>query len=90
MSSQFRKARLQIQKRNGWAVAQKNPLRAWISLPHGKIEKGEGPAADSLLVKAKAAGIETQWISDSWIALPTGMDLQVYSLLQDMLYLPLL
>lgn len=82
----FRKAPLNETKTSGgWLVfrAGKNPA-AWAQLPGAEgFEKAFGPAEiEALKAKAKekssAAGVFVREIPESWIALPTGIDIQVH------------
>lgn len=84
MSSTFRKSPLQISgDANGWAVSQKSagkaPTKAWVSVPGAKkILHAEGAEAEALLQKARDSGLKIREIPSHWIALPTGIDLQVH------------
>ncbi len=79
MSSTFRQALLSVEQNSGWAVSQDSSGNAWASLPgEKKIASAQGEAGKALLAKAKAAGVKIHSIPNAWVALPTGMDLQVH------------
>ena len=78
MSSQPQKSLLQPRAEKGWAVSQR-PNRAWVSFPgSGSLEEASGADAAGLLERARAAGLTPREIPAGWIALPTGIDLQVH------------
>jgi dihydroorotase len=85
MSSQdFQKSPLQPLPDSGWAVVQNRaagePAHAWVSLPGSTSISAASGAADAtaLLQRAKSAGLTPREIPGTWLALPTGMDLQVH------------
>jgi dihydroorotase len=77
----FRKAQFRSTEVNGWLVVQagKNP-RAWARLPGSrKTEMAttrEG--MEELAQRAASSGIRAREIPESWLALPTGIDIQVH------------
>lgn len=77
MSTSAQKSLLQARSENGWAISQRG--RAWVSLPGSKqIQEASGAEAESLLARARSAGLSPREIPAHWIALPTGIDLQVH------------
>jgi dihydroorotase len=80
MSSTPRKAPLKkISAPQGWIITQKKAggLKAWADFG-GKKKSAEGEAAEQLLKEARQLGALEKEIPESWMALPTGLDIQVH------------
>jgi dihydroorotase len=80
VESPFQKSLLQAKKETGWLVVRADGSEAWASLPGATaIEHARTkPDADDLARRARAMGLAPRSIPAGWIALPTGMDLQVH------------
>jgi len=77
----FRKSKLRPTNIKGWMVSRiGNNAAAWARLPGASgIEHATTPAAIAALKeKARAAGALVRDIPSHWIALPTGIDIQVH------------
>jgi dihydroorotase len=80
MSSTARKAPF---KKNpapqGWIITQKKSgtLKAWADFA-GRKRSAEGEAAQRLLSEARQAGAYEKEVPEHWLALPTGLDIQVH------------
>lgn len=64
---------------NGWIVTQQKAgsLRAWADFA-GKKKSAEGKAAEALVAEARQAGAFEKQIPSHWVAMPTGLDIQVH------------
>ncbi len=66
----------------GWAISQKTKngtlAQVWWSVPGKKILSASGQNALGLLGQAQASGVWHKEIPAHWLALPTGLDLQVH------------
>ncbi len=83
MSSPFRKAPLEATTVKGWAVGQKTKgvlSKAWAMLPgNPELCIAIGQADSSALIeRALAFHLMAREVPERWIALPTGIDLQVH------------
>lgn len=78
----FNQPRLRSVDAAGWCVHRpgNGTERAWASLPGSSdlLEAYRPEEIRALLGKAKAAGVAVRAIPSHWLALPTGIDLQVH------------
>lgn len=79
--STFQAPKLHATDVKGWLVHRKGAHgRAWAKLPGSErvMETGNEREIHSLVEKARAEGLKIVHIPSHWIALPTGIDLQVH------------